>query len=181
MRLAAWLEARPGVLRASASPAAQSILVLFEPADTGAPAILAAARESTPDLWPAAPAEPVRPAWQAMAFNTAVLAATVAEVAPPVALGAAIAVTAVPSVRRAYQALAERRTSVDLLDLAAIGISIGTGQPLTAAFITWLLGVGDIILAQTTDRARQAISKLMALDADDAWRIGEDGSRSACR
>ena len=109
-----------------------------------------------------------------MAFNTAVLAATVAEVAPPVALGAAIAVTAVPSVRRAYHALAERRTSVDLLDIAAIGISIGTGQPLTAAFITWLLGVGDIILAQTTDRARQAISKLMALDADDAWRIGED-------
>src|SRR5262249_48755431 len=102
-------------------------------------------------------------------------AATVAEVAPPVAVGAAIALTAVPSMKRAYRALAERRASVDFLDLAAVGISIGTGQPVTAAFITWLLGVGDIILAHTTDRARQATSKLMQLDADDAWRIKEGG------
>ena len=175
VRLASWLEGLPGVLRASASPASLSILVLFEPAETGAPALLAAARESAPDAWPAAAAKPLRPEWRSMAFNTVVLAATVAEVAPPVALGAAIALTAIPSARRAYRALTERRASVDLLDLAAIGISIGTGQPLTASFITWLLGAGDIILAQTTDRARQAISKLMQLDAEDAWRIGDDG------
>jgi Cu2+-exporting ATPase len=108
-----------------------------------------------------------------MAFNTAVLAATVSGVVPPPAMAAAIALTAIPSAKRAYQSLAERRTSVDLLDITAIGISLGTGQPLTASFITWLLGVGDIILAQTTDRARAAISKLMALDAEDAWRIGD--------
>src|SRR6202034_4262001 len=53
----------------------------------------------------------------------------------------------------------------------AIGISLGTGQPTTAAFITWLLGVGDLVLAETQDRARTAISKLMKLDADDAFRV----------
>ncbi len=90
-------------------------------------------------------------------------------------MAAAIALTAIPSARRAYQALTERHASVDLLDLAAVGISLGTGQPLTAAFITWLLGVGDIILAQTTDRARAAISKLMELDAEDAWRVTDSG------
>jgi heavy metal translocating P-type ATPase len=181
VRLAAWIEGRPGVLRASASPASRSILVLFEPAETGAPTLLAAARQSAVEEWPAPAATPARPEWRSMAFNTAVLAATAASSAPPIAIGTAIALTAIPSARRAFHALAERRTSVDLLDLAAIGISLGTGQPLTAAFITWLLGVGDIILAQTTDRARQAISKLMQLDAEDAWRIRPDGRGEAER
>jgi Cu2+-exporting ATPase len=171
VRLAAWLKERPGVTRASASPASRSILVLFEPAETSAAAILAAAGESGRLDWPAGAAEPGRPEWRSMAFNTVVLAGALSGAAPPPAMAAAIALTAIPSAKRAYRALRERRTSVDLLDITAIGISLGTGQPMTAAFITWLLGVGDIILAQTTDRARTAISKLMKLDAEDAWRV----------
>jgi Cu2+-exporting ATPase len=175
VRLAAWLEARPGVDRASASPASRSILVLFQPAETSAEALRAAAHESLPAEWPERAAEPARPEWRSMAFNSAVLAATMSGAAPELAIAAAIALTAIPSTRRAYRAVTERRASVDLLDLAAIGISLGTGQPMTAAFITWLLGVGDIILAQTTDRARAAISKLMKLDAEDAWRLRDGG------
>jgi Cu2+-exporting ATPase len=175
VRLAAFLEARAGVHRASASPASRSILVVFDPAETGAPAVLEAARTSTAAEWPALAPKPARHEWKSMALNTAVLAATVSGAVPEAAMAAAIAVTAIPSARRAYRALTERRASVDILDLAAIGISLGTGQPLTAAFITWLLGAGDIILAQTTDRARAAISKLMQLDAEDAWRIRADG------
>jgi Cu2+-exporting ATPase len=171
MRLATWLQGRPGVTRASSSPATQSILVQYERAETSEAAVLAAARDSAVEEWPDAVAETPRPEWRSMAFNTVVLAATASGVAPAPAIAAAIALTAIPSAKRAFVALSERRTSVDLLDLAAIGISIGTGQPLTAAFITWLLGAGDIILAQTTDRARAAISKLMKLDSEDAWRV----------
>jgi heavy metal translocating P-type ATPase len=86
---------------------------------------------------------------------------------------AAVVITALPSARRALRALGEKRIGVDMLDIAAIGISIGTGQPGTAAFITWLLGLGDLVLEHTGDRARDAISKLMKLDASDAWRIRE--------
>ncbi len=175
VRLAAFLEGQKGVQRASASPASRSILVQLDPAETGAPAVLAAARATSVADWPLAPAKPGRPEWRSMALNSAVLAATASGVVPAPAMAAAIALTAIPSARRAYGALAEHRASVDLLDLAAVGISLGTGQPLTAAFITWLLGVGDIILAQTTDRARSAISKLMQLDAEDAWRIRDGG------
>ena len=76
----------------------------------------------------------------------------------PVA-AAAVALTAIPSARRALTALGEQRLSVDLLDVAAIGISLGTGQPATAAFITWLLGVGDLVLgATTTARAARSPS-----------------------
>jgi Cu2+-exporting ATPase len=175
VRLASFLQTRPGVVRASASPASRSILVLFEPAETSAPALLAAARDSAPSEWPAATVAPPRHEWRSLALNTAVLAAAVSGGGPAPAIAAAIALTALPSARRAYRALAERHASVDLLDLSAVGISLLTGQPLTAAVITWLLGVGDVILAQTTDRARAAISKLMALDAEDAWRIKDGG------
>ena len=113
--------------------------------------------------------------WAKTALNTAVLAATATGALPLPVAAAAVAVTAIPPVLRAGSALGERRLSVDLLDVAAIGISIGTGQPATGAFITWLLGVGDLVLEQTHDRARHAISKLMKLDASEAWRVGKDG------
>src|SRR5262249_36162628 len=131
-------------------------------------------RESSPELWPPGLATPSGPSYRALLFNTAVFAATLSGAAPPPIMATAVALTAIPSARRAMVALRERRTSVDLLDIAALGISLGTGQPATAALITWLLGVGDVILAHTTDRARGAISKLMKLDAEDAFRVRGD-------
>jgi Cu2+-exporting ATPase len=175
-RLAAWVEGRPGVQRANPSPAALSILVQYDPAVTSDEALLAAIAVSDPREWPSAEPPPSsRHGWVATALNTAVLAATATGVLPLPIAGAAVAATAVPPVRRALGALRERRLSVDLLDVAAIGISIGTGQPATAALITWLLGVGDLVLARTHDRARDAISKLMKLDATEAWRVEADG------
>src|SRR5207249_3371567 len=104
-----------------------------------------------------------------VAYNTAVLAAVVSGAAPEAAAIAAVATTALPSVRRAARALREKRAGVDLLDVAAISISLATGQPGTGAFITWLLGLGDMLLARSADSARAAISRLMKLDATDAW------------
>ena len=172
-RLAAWVGAQPGIIRASASPASQSILVQFDPDLITAKNLLAAISESDPLGWPAAPPEPKRTQWGTTAFNTAVLATAFSGLAPAPAMAAAVVITALPSARRALRALGEKRVGVDMLDVAAIGISIGTGQPGTAAFITWLLGLGDLVLEHTGDRARDAISKLMKLDASDAWRIRE--------
>src|SRR6185436_14198598 len=59
-------------------------------------------------------------------------------------------------------------------DMAAVAMSAFTGQPRTAAFITWLLGVGDLLLERTADRARTAISTLMRLEVTDAWRVTGD-------
>jgi Cu2+-exporting ATPase len=176
LRLAGWLRARPGVTRASASPASSSILVLFDPRETRADTLLSAVRESRPESFPPAGGEPSRPEWRRMALTTAVLAAAASGLAPPPALAVAVAATAVPTLGRAVAALKERRANVDLLDLTAIAVSLGNGQPVTAAFITFLLGLGDLILAQTTARARAAISKLMKLDAEDAWRITGRGT-----
>jgi len=170
-RLSAWLETLPGVVRTKASPASQSVLVTFDPEVLSAEMLLARARASQASEWPKAEPPPRRTEWRVTLANTAVLGATLSGMLPLPAVGAMVALTAIPSAARAMRAAREKRVSVDLLDLAAIGISIGTGKPVTAAFITWLLGVGDLILERTSDRARTAISKLMRLDADSAWRL----------
>ncbi len=175
-RLAAWFAAQPGVTRARASPASASIVVSFDPEIASCEALLEASERSERASWPEPLARESSSEWARSAFNTAVLGASLTGALPLPLVGAAVAVTAIPSLTRAFQAARERRASVDLLDLAAIGISIGTGRPETAAFVTWLLGVGDLVLAHTAARARKAISGLMSLDTQDAWRLGPGGA-----
>ncbi|MGZ3424545.1 MAG: heavy metal translocating P-type ATPase [Polyangiales bacterium] len=182
LRLAEHLRGLPGVARATASPASRSLLVTFDPAVTTARAISDEVARGDRKAWPPA----VRPkndhSLARTVFNSAVFAAAASGVVPAVPMGAAVALTALPSVRRMLGALGEKRLSVDLLDVAAIGISIGTGAPTTGAFITWLLGIGDIILARTSDSARNAIAKLVKLDATEAWVVrGEKLEKTAAK
>ena len=175
-RIAAFIGSHPGVTRANASPAARSLLVAFDPTQTNARAMIDAIDQSDASMWPALPPEAPRHGVATTVANSAVLVAAVSGLLPMAPMGAAVALTAIPTVRRTLKALGEKRLSVDLLDLAAIGISIGTGAPATAAFITWLLGIGDVILAKTSDQARQAIAKVLKLDATDAWVVRDGGT-----
>lgn len=174
-QIASHLTKAPGVVRASASLASRSVLVQYDETITSRDALLRAASSRDADLAEIKPLQKPKSQWGVTAFNSMVLGAALTQAAPPLAIGAFVAVTALPSARRALLALRERRASVDLLDLAAVGISIGTGQPGTAALITWLLGVGDLVLERTHNRARTAISQLMKLDATDAWRLKDSG------
>ncbi len=174
LKLAAWAATQPGVHKASASPAIHSLVVTFDPEVLGAEQLVAAVRASEPSTWPPAPAPPQRE-WAASAFNTAVLAACVANVAPMPVLAAGVALTSLPLAQRALESVAERRATVDLLDMAAVGVSLATGQVQTAALITWLLGIGDLLIERSADRARSAISRLMRLEVLHAWRIRSGG------
>jgi Cu2+-exporting ATPase len=172
-RLAAFVATVPGVERARASPAAGSLLVLFDPAVTGACDILARIAEAPPSAWPAAP-PPDRPAyveWVKAGFSAAVLAGAVTGVVPaPLMLGA-VAVTAIPPFRRALASLAHGRVNVDVMDATAITVCVARAEPVTAAVITTLLAVGDLILDRTHARARKAISRLMQLDDGEAFLL----------
>jgi Cu2+-exporting ATPase len=171
-RIAALLRNRPGVLRANGSPVSDSVLVVFDTEQTSV-AALARVIESTPRTeWPEAEKLPPPPPRRLgpMVFSSAVLAASATGIAPVPVLSAAVAVTAVPPLKRAFKALRERRASVDMLDVAAVAMSVGTGQPATGAFITWLLSIGDLLLERMGDRARAAIAKLVNLDAPEALR-----------
>lgn len=170
-RLAQWLSTKAGVRKVRPSPASGSIVVWFDPAQTSPVAIVRDVLASDPRSWPNA--VPSEVGWGQAVVTTGVLAASVAlqGVLPAPLLGAAVAFTAIPSVRRASVALREGRVGVDALDVVAIGISVGTGRFATGALVTWLLGVGDLVLARTHARARHAISERLDLEAVDAHRL----------
>ncbi len=202
--LASWLACQPGVSQATASTVSATVLVLFDPAVTDTERLAQAARDADPhalfdggpalapvptapeqDL-PALPAEPARGLsalaqaarpYLGVAFNTAVFAATVAEALPAPFLLPAVAATAIPSLRRFVQAAREGRATVDSLDTAAIASALVTGQVGTAAFMTWLIGLGDLLLDRTQERARKALTSLVQLDSADAFRV--EGGRVA--
>src|SRR5262249_11418011 len=125
VRLAAFLRGQPGVLRVSPSPAARSIVVVYDEAATTERALAAVAGAGAPASWPEVvgvgperPRASLRPAVPA----GAVMGAAIAGFVPEAALAAGIAVPAVPPLRRAFAALRERRVSVDVLDIAAVSI-----------------------------------------------------------
>ncbi len=170
-RLAIWAGALPGVRSSIASPETGSLLVKIDPRRTSAEDVLAAITASGPWDWPPSRGASARPDTFATAGTTALVVLAASEILPVPVIAAGIAVAAVPCAKRAVAALRERRLGVDVLDLSAIVLSTATGLPTTAAFITWLLSIGDLVLAHTADTARAAMSEVLALDAEDAWRI----------
>jgi Cu2+-exporting ATPase len=174
-RLAAFVATLPGVERARASPAAASLLVLFDPHVTDTSALLAHVADAPPTSWPAAtPADkPPYVEWVKAGFSTAVMAGAITGLVPaPLMLGA-VAITAIPPFRRAINSLLGGRVNVDVMDATAITVCVIRAEPITASVITTLLAVGDLILDRTHARARRAISRLMQLDDGEAFLLEE--------
>jgi Cu2+-exporting ATPase len=170
-RLAAFVERLDGVARARGSPGSESILVLYDARVTSARALLDRIEEAAPTTWPDAPppAPSARVEWVKTGFSALVLAGAVTGVVPaPLMLGA-VGLTAVPPLRRALRSLASGRVNVDVMDATAIGVCLARAEPVTAALVTSLLAVGDLVLDRTQRRTRTAISRLMQLDDGEAF------------
>jgi heavy metal translocating P-type ATPase len=176
-RLATWLRDDRRILQVSASPAAGSVLVGYDASQLSELDLVRLVQSSGPADWPAVP-EPQRGPTSSRgksAFDTLVLAATVIGGLHPAVELCAVALTSLPVLGRAARALASGRLTIDTLDVGAVGIALGTGRASTAALITWLLGVGDLILERTADRARRTMSARAHLEANHAWRVGPSG------
>ncbi|HEY8090045.1 MAG TPA: heavy metal translocating P-type ATPase [Polyangiaceae bacterium] len=170
-RLAAFVERLDGVSRARGSPGSESVLVLYDEKVTSARAILDRVEEAAPTTWPAAPPEVPSSAveWVKTGFSAMVLAGAVTGVVPaPVMLGA-VGLSALPPLRRALRSLASGRVNVDVMDATAIAVCMARAEPVTAALVTSLLAVGDLVLDRTQRRTRTAISRLMQLDDGEAF------------
>jgi Cu2+-exporting ATPase len=177
-RLAAFIASLDGVSRARSSPASGSILVAFDPGVTHAHALLDRILEAPPSTWPAPPpaAKPAYFEWAKAGLSTLVLGGAITGAIPaPIMLGA-VALTAIPPVRRAARSLARGRVNVDVMDATAIAVCLAQGQPITASLVTALLAVGDLVLDRTHARARTAISRLMHLDDGEAFVLGAGDS-----
>ncbi len=83
-----------------------------------------------------------------------------------------IALTAAPSVARAWTVLrSERRLNVDFLDTLAILVSVARGQFFTASFITWAVSLGVWIRDKTAGQSTRGVSKLLEFETSTAWVI----------
>ncbi len=173
-RLNAFTSDLPGVERATTSPTTGTVLVQYNPLLTSRKQILEAIEHSAPRDWPdAEPTAAESPyfEWVKTGFSGVVLTTALTGAMPvPVMLGA-VAITAMPPVKRALISLAAGRANVDVMDAVAIAVCIARGEPITGAVITSLLALGDLILDRTRARARTAISRLMRLDDGEAFII----------
>jgi Cu2+-exporting ATPase len=177
-KVAALLAQVPGVERARPSPAAGTVLVLFDPALTSAEALLAAIEATPPAHWPApspAPSKATHHEILKTGFSAVVLGASISGVIPLPLVLCGVAITAIPPFRRALNSLGEGRVNVDVMDATAIAVCVAQAEPITASVITTLLAIGDLILDRTHDRARTAISRLMALDDGEAFAVDDAG------
>ncbi len=173
-RLCAFVSDLDGVERANTSPASQTVLVAFDPKLTSRKQILDAIEHSPPRDWPDA-GPPVHESpyfeWVKAGFSASVLVSSLTGLVPVPAMLGALAITAIPPVRRAAASLAAGHVNVDVMDAVAIAVCMLRADPVTGSVITALLSAGDLILDRTRARARTAISRLMKLDDGEAFVI----------
>lgn len=87
-----------------------------------------------------------------------------------------LAIGALPIVRRAAARLILRRKiGVDLLDTAAIALTLGGGQPVTAALTIGLIEGGEWLRELTAARSRRALGALMSHPDALAWKVTPEG------
>ncbi len=121
----------------------------------------------------------------ALALMLAIGAETLAFLAPPTpgfkAAGMAIAALAIAlaglsTYRKGWKALREARLNINALMSVAVTGAFLIGQWPEAAMVMALYAIAELIEAHASDRARQAISKLLELAPDTAELAAADGS-----
>ncbi len=86
-------------------------------------------------------------------------------------------VNAFPRIWLALKTLARGKLNVEVLDGAAIGASLATGDFSTAGSVRFLLGLGDTLDAWTHKKSVDDLAKSMSLNVDQVWQLQEDGNQ----
>jgi len=165
----------PGVTHTKHHPASTTILFKYDPDKVSEELILAALWKSDPADWAREWHRPVPIRWGAALSGTSVLFMCLTRAASFQWLAFGIVLNTLRPLDRSIQALREGKTSIDLLDVAATYAALATGRPTTAAFVIWMVGIGDLLLDISANNARSALSTLMQCREQDACRLLSDG------
>ena len=87
-------------------------------------------------------------------------------------------VHAVPRIGRALRTLLGGRLTVDVLDGAALSVSLLTGDHATAGSVRFLLSIGETLDEWTRKRSVDDLAKSMSLNVDRVWRLSGDGTQT---
>lgn len=70
----------------------------------------------------------------------------------------------------------DRRPNADTLSATAILASLAAGKDVSALMIIWLADIAELLTGYTMERTRKAISELLDVGDDHAWRLVGDGT-----
>ena len=165
--LSAQLGALMFVLQCATIEDLRAVVAPSEPAETGesvAPERASSVTAPPPRRWP-------------LALPTVSLALALS--AHPAAIALNVPLTlwnAFPIFKRTWTVLSrEKRLNVDFLDTLAILASLGQGNLMTGAIITWLIRLGDWIRDLTAAGSKRAIGELLEFRQKTAWLV-RDGA-----
>ena len=111
--------------------------------------------------------------WFELSFSSAGIAVgLLCEPLAPVLIPFLLAGSALPMLRRAYEAVAsEGRLTVDVLDASATALMSVQGQFTMATFMVWLINLGDYIRDATVGQARAAVESVLSYQESFAWVV----------
>ncbi|MBR6115069.1 MAG: heavy metal translocating P-type ATPase [Oscillospiraceae bacterium] len=84
---------------------------------------------------------------------------------------------ALPRIGRAAGMLLRGKLTVDMLDGAALGVALLTGDFTTAGSVRFLLKLGETIDEWTHKKSVDDLARSMSLQADQVWQLSEDGTQ----
>jgi len=163
----------PGVTRTEHLPSSDTLLLFYDPQRSTEAALLEALRRTSPEECAARPEVELR--WFAALGATSVLVTCIAGTLPFPAMALGVVLSTYSPLRRSLEALADGKLSVDLLDVAATFAALATRRPVTAAFVIWMVAVGDLLLDVSANNARTALSTVMHRKERWAERLSADG------
>jgi heavy metal translocating P-type ATPase len=166
----------PGVKRTGHLPGGRTMLVVYDPEALNEKLILNAVWKSDPADWAREWHEPAPMRWGGAISGTWVLLMCLTRALPFPWLAFGVVTNTLRPLGRSIAALRKGEISIDLLDVAATFAALATGRPTTAAFVIWMVGVGDLLLDISANKARSALSMLMQRKEQDTPRMLPDGS-----
>ena len=161
----------PGVKHTRHLAESRTMLVAYDPDVTTERRILQGVKKSDPAEWKREWHHPKPVRWLGAVNGTSVLAACILRAAPFPWLALGVTLNTARPLARSIAALRRGEISIDLLDVAATFAALATRRPTTAAFVIWMVGVGDLLLDISANSARSALSTVMRHGDQRAYRF----------
>ena len=169
----------PGVRHTKHTPGGRTMLVVYDPEKVSERFIVAGLLKSDPTEWAREWHEPTPTRWLGALSGTSTLIACLAGAAPFPVLASFVVLSTLPALSRSIVALRQGQVSIDLLDVAATFAALATRRPVTAAFVIWMVGTGDLLLDLSANNTRSALSMLMRRKEPNALRVLAAGGTEA--
>jgi len=169
----------PGVRHTKHVPGGRTMLVAYDPEKVSERFIVIGLLKSEPTEWAREWHEPTPTRWLGALSGTSTLIACLAGAAPFPVLASCVALSTLPALGRSIAALRQGQVSIDMLDVAATFAALVTRRPITAAFVIWMVGAGDLLLDLSANNTRSALSMLMRRKEPNALRVLAAGGTEA--